>query len=342
MTLIWILSLTFLGAVGIYASVLDIWKGVVRNKVLGWGALAAAVLDAVHYGLLAPNLFWAFCLNVSLMMGIACILFFIHSWAGGDSKLLAVLALLFPAECYLAHFDSQATLPLTVMLAFLLGYGYLVIHWVISLLRKRTSFSLSRTKESFLAFGRSYLLVLLYVTFANMILQAALAPWVEIQSLTWFALDFCLAWFISTVRFLRKKPVWISVLVLDIVGAILLRQFPLSTRGSHYLFLLVVVFLRIAVSQQNYQVIPTAQVQKGMILSSASSLLFLGSRVKGLPGISHEDLRSRLTQEEAESVRRWEHSAHGSPTVTIVRKIPFAVFIFAGFVLYLIIWSVVK
>lgn len=342
MTLIWILSLTFLGAVGIYASVLDIWKGVVRNRVLGWGALAAAALDAVHYGLLAPNLFWAFCLNVSLMMGIACILFFTHSWAGGDSKLLAVLALLFPAECYLAHFDSQATLPLTVMLAFLLGYGYLVIHWVISLLRKRTSFSLSRTKESFLAFGRSYLLVLLYVTFANMILQAALAPWVEIQSLTWFALDFCLAWFISTVRFLRKKPVWISVLVLDIVGAILLRQFPLSTRGSHYLFLLVVVFLRIAVSQQNYQVIPTAQVQKGMILSSASSLLFLGSRVKGLPGISHEDLRSRLTQEEAESVRRWEHLAHGSPTVTIVRKIPFAVFIFAGFVLYLIIWSVVK
>ena len=47
--------------------------------------------------------------------------------------------------------------------------------------------------------------MLLYVTFANMILQAALAPWVEIQSLTWFALDFCLAWFISTVRFLRKK-----------------------------------------------------------------------------------------------------------------------------------------
>ena len=136
MTLIWILSLTFLGAVGIYASVLDIWKGVVRNRVLGWGALAAAVLDAVHYGLLAPNLFWAFCLNVSLMMGIACILFFTHSWAGGDSKLLAVLALLFPAECYLAHFDSQATLPLTVMLAFLLGYGYLVIHWVISCCEK--------------------------------------------------------------------------------------------------------------------------------------------------------------------------------------------------------------
>ena len=55
---------------------------------------------------------------------------------------------------------------------------------------------------------------------------------VEIQSLTWFALDFCLAWFISTVRFLRKKPVWISVLVLDIVGAILLRQFPLSITGK--------------------------------------------------------------------------------------------------------------
>lgn len=163
----------------------------------------------------------------------------------------------------MAHFDSQATLPLTVMLAFLLGYGYLVIHWVISLLRKRTSFSLSRTKESFLAFGRSYLLVLLYVTFANMILQAALDPWVEIQSLTWFALDFCLAWFISTVRFLRKKPVWISVLVLDIVGAILLRQFPLSTRGSHYLFLLVVVFCGLQYPSRIIRSFPPLKYKKG-------------------------------------------------------------------------------
>ena len=48
-----------------------------------------------------------------------------------------------------------------------------------------------------------------------------------------------------------------------------------------------------------------------------------------------EDLEARLTEEEAESVHRWEKSKYGSDTVVIVRKIPFAVFLALGTLLFL-------
>ena len=43
---------------------------------------------------------------------------------------------------------------------------------------------------------------------------------------------------------------------------------------------------------------------------------------------------SYITEEEAESIRRWETSRYGQPEIVIVRKIPFAVFISIGAVLY--------
>jgi len=87
----------------------------------------------------------------------------------------------------------------------------------------------------------------------------------------------------------------------------------------------------------NYKDIPTSSVESGMILSSATTLLFQTSSVRHLPTNYSEDMSARLTEEEANAVRRWEHSVKGKPSVIIVRKIPFAVFIPLGFLLFIII-----
>ena len=42
-----------------------------------------------------------------------------------------------------------------------------------------------------------------------------------------------------------------------------------------------------------------------------------------------------------ESIGRWA-SSRNVLTVTVVRKIPFAIFIFAGFLSYFVIWGMVK
>ena len=76
-----------------------------------------------------------------------------------------------------------------------------------------------------------------------------------------------------------------------------------------------------------------------MILSTISSVLMQTSITPGLPGVSTEDLRSRLTTEEIASIKIWAKATH-TESLTIVKKIPFAIFISIGFVSYFILWSI--
>lgn len=82
-----------------------------------------------------------------------------------------------------------------------------------------------------------------------------------------------------------------------------------------------------------YEVIPLESLQSGMILSVGSSILMQGSRVRGLPNISTEDLESRLTKEEVESIKRWG-AGKEIMEITIIKKIPFAIFLGLGFLTY--------
>ena len=68
-----------------------------------------------------------------------------------------------------------------------------------------------------------------------------------------------------------------------------------------------------------------------------SILGFVGSRVQGLPTISTEDLKSRLTKDEVESINRWSKTPKGNASIVIVRKIPFALFIGIGTVIFIVL-----
>lgn len=76
-----------------------------------------------------------------------------------------------------------------------------------------------------------------------------------------------------------------------------------------------------------------------MILSTVSTIIMQSSITKGLPSISTEDLKSRLTLDEIESIKIWARATH-TKTLTIVRKIPFAIFISIGFISYFILWCI--
>lgn len=99
----------------------------------------------------------------------------------------------------------------------------------------------------------------------------------------------------------------------------------------------IVILMKLFISEYNYEYINTSDVKAGMIISTETSMLFLNSRVKGLPDISNENISDRLSESECESIRRWEKSSYGSKTVKIVRKIPFAIFISLGIVTYIIV-----
>ena len=88
-----------------------------------------------------------------------------------------------------------------------------------------------------------------------------------------------------------------------------------------------------------YEGVEVRNLKKGMILSSMSSILMQNSITPGLPSISSEDLKSRLTDSEVESVKIWA-KATKTESLTIVKKIPFAIFISIGFISYLILWGI--
>jgi hypothetical protein len=90
-----------------------------------------------------------------------------------------------------------------------------------------------------------------------------------------------------------------------------------------------------------YEEINITSLKKNMILSSTSSMIMQGTRIKNMPGLSCEDLRYRLTEEEISAVKIWAKSRNIS-TIYVVKKIPFSLFLFMGFVVYFGLWSCVK
>ena len=70
-------------------------------------------------------------------------------------------------------------------------------------------------------------------------------------------------------------------------------------------------------------------------MAYSTVLQFSRSRVKGLPIITTEDMSSRITAEQADSIKRWGKSKNGKESIVILRKIPFAAFISLGYIIYL-------
>ncbi len=335
------LSLLILICLGIYASVSDIRNGIIKNSVLAGAALYAVLADGIYYGLWGRELVLQFLVNSAVVSILALVLFFTHSWAGGDCKLLFVFALLYPASKYFTYNGQTVTLVFAVFAAFLIGYIYLIADYIFATVHKRTHLSRNYIKTMLLSFIKAYVQVLIYLAAVHLLYTALFASRLEVNTMLWAAADFCMAWFISSSRLLRRRAVCYTALAVDIVLSMYLRIVPIGTNPKRYLFLVTVILLKIILSEQSYQTIPTGQVRSGMILSTAASLQFLSSRVKGLPHISTEDLRCRLTKEEAESIKRWEHSVAGKPQITIVRKVPFAIFISLGFLAYFTLWMVI-
>ena len=137
---------------------------------------------------------------------------------------------------------------------------------------------------------------------------------------------------------LKKPIIIVPILMFDIAMAILQKLSLFSVRGLLQIALVIVLMLLEIISEQfDYEEIPVLDLKKGMILAGETTVLFIGSKVDGLPPLSTEDLRSRLTEEQVVQVREWSRSKTGKSSVIIIKKIPFAIFLTAGLVLYFIV-----
>lgn len=323
----------------VYASYSDMKRGVIPNSVLGCAFAVFSLAAVVYYGLLFPELAIPFLINLAMAWTVSIVLFYTKVWAGGDCKLLCVLAVAYPAELYVWLFNGNLTLFISSVFSLSVGWLYVVGKSVASTLTGKKTFDKSEFFTSISKFALSYLKTLVVVTAINGLFQIAGVPSMTVMPLVPLV---CFALVFALNRFKLFDHAWIlvaaaSVLLIEIV---VLGRAPFVSTPFAYACILIVAALRSFSAQGSYRTIATSQVREGMVLSLATTILLSQSRVKGLPGLSSEDLGSRLTASEAESVRRWETSAKGMPEVVIVEKIPFAPFVSVGLLVYLAVWSV--
>ena len=136
-------------------------------------------------------------------------------------------------------------------------------------------------------------------------------------------------------KFFNRPIPLICLSCVTILSCLLVNSAHFQVNVKIYLLVFVVLLIRLFVEKYNYQTIPTNKAEKGMVLAYSTILGFIPSSVQGLPKEkTTEDIRSRITADEAESIKRWENSKYGRAEITIVRKIPFAIFISIGAVIY--------
>ena len=342
MTTISAIKLSILLVLGIYAAVSDICNGVVRNSVLLAASIAAVIIIGIEFIVFGFKGWTIQAANILFVAVISFILFFSHIWAGGDCKLAIVMSLLIPKEFCVPFLGISLSLPLFLIVAFLLGFLYLIGDSAVQFVKRETNIGPS-LRTGFVAVLFCILSNMVFVGIFDVILFALLGPVIYDYPLILFSLNLLIAFASGRIRLLQNRVLIISVFSASVVAGLLLHQIHFDVvTVIRYAAIIVIALLRLLIAQFNYEEIPIRQLKPGMILTITSSMQFANAEVDGLPGISTEDLQSRLSASEVEHVFRWAESNPEVTAVAIVRKIPFAVFLVLGMVFYIILGVYLK
>lgn len=320
----------------VYCSITDIKSGIVKNEVLlsacGVG-IVLYIIQAVVFGI---EDVWFVLLNVLINALVSMLLYLFHVWAAGDCKMLLAVFILIPPSLSLHSRIPYISLILIPAFAFLFSFFFLIVDSIRAMIKQKHIVK----KDKLI--GTLKVLLIRYISTMSVVLLADKLLFIFFKDLVnqyWviiIVINICLVIIVNSIRLFQKAYVFLPIIAVDIVLMILYDESPVRYLISFALVLLIMV-IRIFISEYNYQIINTSEVEEGIILSTETTTLFLTSKVKGLPPISKEDLRSRLSKKEADSVRRWGKSKYGFSQVKTVRKIPFIIFISIGTLCYIVL-----
>lgn len=320
----------------INTSISDLKSGVVSNKSILVALGVGVPVIVAYYAFFATDCLVSYTVNVGICVGISIILYAMGIWGAGDSKLFSAVIILLPARLYSLSNRSIASCFLMIAAIFIIAFVYVIGETLAVGIKQKDLFKFQRVKTDWVGFFRGFLFYFLLLSVVNVTLYFLLPDYILIDNILMTAIHFVV---ILIGMELEKRAKWIHIILMGAIWitAIVfkLSSFSLSSINVRaYLIVIILMVFRVFADKYNYKTILVEELKPGMILSLGSVLGFAGSKVKGLPSFSTEDLRSRLTKDEVESIKRWSKTQNGYETITIVRKIPFALFIGIGTVLY--------
>jgi hypothetical protein len=320
------------------ASITDIRHGLIANKHILCAAIPATALNAVYYFSFARTFFPAFVVNLSIMILISILFYAYHLWSAGDSKLLIMVIFCIPARICYKNSQTLAPTIQVIILIFSLAYVYLIVQSIVLGIKKRDLFEIKTIRLHIRNFLRQYLQCTVYAFLLNELLY--LPIFINFYSYNIDLIMIINLLFMLTilhVRFFSNKNVMILATIATLVLAYLTGFEILgSLQPQIYILAVVIVLLRMIAEKYNYQTIPTTAISQGMVLAWTTILLFKPSRIHGLPVNTTEDIRSKLTHQEVGSIIRWRSSKYGKEEIVIVSKMPFAIFIALGTIIFII------
>ncbi len=322
-----------------HASLTDLKSGTIRNMSIVSALIPGLLCAFCYYLCFAADCLPAYAVNVALGCGIGVLLYALGIWGAGDSKLLAATILLFPARLYCFGEQSVASCFLLICLIFVTAFFFVAWDTLYLVVRQRERLRKPRLRIDWRRNGKSFLFLFLLIGLLNTAFDLLLPEQFRHDSILLGAIHFVQ---ILIGLSIENKVSWTAVLIMGAIwllfGLLGYASFHLSQISwSSLLLAAMLLAFRQLTNPYNYKTIPVTELREGMILSAASVLLLNASRMSGLPSCKSEDLHARLTKEEVDAVVRWSKTHGGQDTITVVRKIPFALFVALGTLFFTIL-----
>lgn len=327
---------------GVRATYTDIRWHKVFNKDLTIFLIAGIAMQGTYFIMLGTGSLFRYFINWVLCLLFSYLFYIFHIWAAGDAKLFSLVALLVPYKIY-------GALDLELFPAFYMLGCIFSIALVCVTIESLTLFIKELTQTGLIGFKVS----------KPIISVNAIVSWLMGYSIILLFNDFLYKKGYSYIYQNHYLLILVNVLVitlaLTLANSFKLRLAILIVAVTARLTIMIIqkccesfisvetiilvsfmILLRKFTSRYNYRPISTDNIQAGMILAKVTLIDMIPSKVKELPHYTDETTRYRLTTAEADAVHRWKNSKYGKDQVVIVRHIPFAPFIFAGSVLFII------
>lgn len=322
-------------AVCVPSAITDIRYERIRNILILPALSVAFILNLIN-SIIVGN--WdIFLANFCFMTLFGLILYGTHYMGAGDSKLLSCVAAAMPVCFYENRIHGWFGEVLVLIHIFVVCMIYILGEsiYIRAVLKNKGSpignFNIRR-------FLIAYFKGLIIITLINQLFWLLSYDFYIENQYAVMLLNCIIAIKLPEIKIFDHLYVMIPLIVIEVI-ILLATDYGQRFIGSDYriliFFLIFLIVRRLLVDRYNYKTVPTSEVKAGMILSIQSTILMSKSKVKGLPGVSTEDMRSRLTEEEAESIHRWEKSKYGAKEVSVVRHLPFGFFISAGTIIFI-------
>lgn len=231
---------------------------------------------------------------------------------------------------------------LIIVIVFSTAFIYVIADSLYIGIKSRSLFKFTWHKPNILQIIVSYCFSVAAIYLCNMILAWLLGNYLFESQYLMTAIDFLILIVFFQIRekisnkvyYLMTAAMWAVLIALQVSHVI---KLDLTLDFKSWLIVLFVMFFRMIGEKYNYQEVPVDQLKPRMIPAMISVAEFSRSKVQGLPRTMTEDLKARMTSDEIEAIKKWSKTSSGKPSVIVVRKIPFAIFISIGTIALLLI-----